>query len=165
MPHKLLHSTPWISLYEGVQATIYVAAADGVLAVPVQPDGTVILIQEPKGYDGELTLLLPSGSVKPEEDPLLAMNRELQEEIGYAAARLDYLGTAQPWVKYLTCNCRIYVARDLTPSRLQGDELHTIVSETVALDSFETLIETGRLRDATSIAALYMARRFLAGES
>jgi 8-oxo-dGTP pyrophosphatase MutT (NUDIX family) len=166
MSHKLLHETRWISLYEGFRATIYVAASDGVMAVPLLPDGKVILIQEPTGYgDGALTLLLPSGSIEPGEDPRVSVNRELQEEIGFAAARLDPLGQVQPWVKYLTSSITLYLARDLTPSRLQGDEDYPIVTETVALDSFETLIASGRLRDSSVITALFLARQWVAAEA
>lgn len=165
MPHKLLYKTRWIALYEGFRETVYVAASNGVMVVPFLPGGDVILIQEPTGYgDGDLTLLLPAGSIEPGEDPQASANRELQEEIGLAAARFDPLGRVQPWVKYLNSHIELYLARDLTPSRLQGDEDYEIVTENVPLDSFETLMASGRLRDSSVIAALFLARQRLANE-
>jgi len=55
----------------------------------------------------------------------------------------------------------VYLARELTSSRLKGDEGYEISVEQVPLVGFERLIAAGRLLDARVIAALYMARRFL----
>jgi ADP-ribose diphosphatase len=166
MPHKLLYTHRWLSIYEGFHSIPYIAVNNGVMVVPVLPDGNVLLIQEPTAYgDGEQTLFLPAGGIHAGENPLLSANRELQEEAGLSAARLDYLAQVQPWVKYLNASITLYLARDLTPSRLQGDEDYPIVTETVALDSFETLMASGRLRDSSVIAALLLARQFLANEA
>jgi 8-oxo-dGTP pyrophosphatase MutT (NUDIX family) len=162
--HKLLFSTPWISLYEGFRAITYLSCRDGVMTVPVTPEGNVILIGEPTAYqDGALTLGLPGGAVEPAEMPAAAANRELQEEIGLVAGRLDTLGEVYPWVKYLDAKISLFLARDFSPSQLQGDEVYDITQETHPLASFESLMQNGRLTDATVIAALFLARQFLAG--
>jgi 8-oxo-dGTP pyrophosphatase MutT (NUDIX family) len=166
MPHKLLYSTRWISLYEGLQGDSYVSSENGVMVVPLTSEGEVILIQEPTVYgDGEVTLYLPSGGLEKGEDPQMCADRELQEEIKLSAGRLDHLGQVQAWAKYLNAQLDLYLARDLTPSEREGDEGYPIVTETVALDSFETLLASGRLRDSSVIAALFLARRFLARET
>jgi ADP compounds hydrolase len=162
---KQLYSSRWFSIYEGYEATLYINAPSGVMIVPVTPQGEVILISEPPAYgSGEMTLFLPSGALEPDEETALCANRELQEEIGFAAGRLDRLAALHPWVKYLTATLTVYLARDLTPSRLQGDETWEIVPEYVPLDSFERLIAEGRLTDSTVIAALFLARQWLAAE-
>ena len=166
MSHKLLYSTHWISLYEAAQENVYVSSDNGVMVVPLTAEGEIILIREPMVYDeGKWTLYLPSGAIDAGEDALASANRELQEEIGLSAGRLDFLGDVQAWAKYLNAHLTLYLARDLTPSRLQGDEAYPIVTETVALDAFESLIAAGRLRDSSVIAALFLAQRFLAYES
>ncbi len=85
----------------------------------------------------------------------------MQEEIGYKADQMDFLGELRPFSKYLTVRSFVYLARDLNPGWLQGDEDYIIGTERVSLDSFESLIAAGRLLDARAIAALYMARSFL----
>jgi hypothetical protein len=58
----------------------------------------------------------------------------------------------------------VYLARQLTPSELPGDEDYEIEVSQVSLGSFEALIEDGRLLDARVIAALYLARAFMSRE-
>jgi 8-oxo-dGTP pyrophosphatase MutT (NUDIX family) len=166
MPHKLLYSTRWISLYEAEKKECYVASDDGVMVVPLTAEGEVILIQEPMVYrKGEVTLYLPSGGLEKGEDPQACADRELQEEINLSAGRFDHLGQVQAWAKYLNAHLDLYLARDLTPSEREGDEDYVITTETVRLDSFESLLASGRLRDSSVIAALFLARQFLANEA
>ena len=62
---------------------------------------------------------------------------ELQEEIGYRAGRLDYLGELWPWAKYLAV--RSFLARELTPSKLMGDEGYEVGVEQLPLAELETV--------------------------
>lgn len=164
MPEPL-YASHWFSIFEGYKTEPYIRAPAGVMIVPLTPQREVILINEPPAYGGgEMTLFLPSGKVEPGEDVAVSANRELQEEIGFAAARLDRLGVLHPWVKYLTTTLTIYLARDLSPSRLQGDETWEIVPESVPLTAFENLITSGRLTDSSVITALFLARQMLAAE-
>jgi 8-oxo-dGTP pyrophosphatase MutT (NUDIX family) len=161
---KLLFPNRWLSLYEGLGGP-YIATGSAVMCVPVTPEGDVLFILEPNAYDGEYTLYLPAGKIEPNEDLILCANRELQEEAGVKAARLDYLATLRPWFKYLDSKLTVFLARDFTPSRLDGDEGYIIETETLPLASFETQITSGRLRDASVIAALFLARQHLANEA
>jgi ADP-ribose diphosphatase len=160
---RLLFPNRWLSLYEGVGGP-YIATGSAVMCVPVTPEGNVLFILEPNAYDGEYTLYLPAGKIEPGEDLTLCANRELQEEAGVKAAKLDVLATITPWFKYLDSKLTIFLARDLTASKLEGDETYVIETETIPLDSFETQITTGRLRDASVIAALFLARQHIANE-
>lgn len=158
---KLLYPNRWLSLYEGVGGP-YIATGSAVMCVPVTPEGSVQFIVEPNAYDGTLALYLPAGKIEPGEDLAVCANRELQEEAGVKAGRLDVLATIDPWFKYLDSRLTLFLARDLTPSRLQGDEGYVIATETHPLSTFETHIASGRLRDASVIAALFLARQRLA---
>src|SRR4029434_9038303 len=90
---------------------------------------------------------------------------ELQEEVGFCARRWNYLGELRPFSKYLTVRSYVFLARDLVPSQMQGDEGYKIEVERVPLASFESLIEEKRLLDARVIAALYRARAFVDAEN
>lgn len=135
---------------------------DEALLVPLTASAEVILMVEPSLAFTEQVLVLPGGCIEAHEPPEVTANRELQEEIGYRADKLDLLGVLRPFVKYLRVTSHIYLARELAPSRLVGDETHEIGILTIPLARFEELLASGQLTDARVIAALYLARAFLA---
>ncbi|MDX1993896.1 MAG: NUDIX domain-containing protein [bacterium] len=155
----------WLTLVGEANNPRYIEYRDKAQCVPLTDTGMVILIVEPSpAYGDEGVLYLPGGGIEPDESPLEAANRELQEEIGYKARRLDFLGELRPWVKHLRHSVYVHLARELTPSKLHGDEIHNIITELVPLNDFERVIATGRLHDSSVIAALYMARHFVQQE-
>jgi 8-oxo-dGTP pyrophosphatase MutT (NUDIX family) len=87
------------------------------LVVALDAQGPVALIYEPSPAFGERVLILPGGTEEPEETHEETANRELQEEVGLRAERLDYLGEIRPWSKYLHVSSFIYLARELSESR------------------------------------------------
>ena len=140
----------------------YIQSFDEVLVLPVDADGSILFAREPApAFDGAPVLILPGGTLDTDEPPEQTANRELQEELGLRAGRLDYLGELWPWPKYLTVRSHLYLGRDLTASKLPGDERHPVGVERVVWNDIEGLMIAGRLSDARAIAAIYRARLFL----
>ena len=154
-------SKSYFSLVRTVSGIEFVRAGNEVLIVPLTAEGEVILTIEPSAAFSETTLILPGGETEQDEEHTATARRELQEEIGYDALRLDFLGELRPYSKYLSVRSFVYLAQDLVPSRLQGDEDYLIRLERVPLVAFESLIASGHLLDARVVAALYIAREFL----
>lgn len=162
---QIVYQHRWMSCHLHQLDIPLVRWDDGVMAVPITTDRKILLIEEfAPAYD-KRTLFLPAGGLQPNEEPTTAINRELQEEAGFKAGRLDYLGQINPLVKYIHATITLYLARELTPSRLAtGDEPWPVTIEYQPLADFEVLLGSGRLRDANVIAALYLARTFLEHE-
>jgi ADP-ribose pyrophosphatase len=160
MSDRVLYQDRFLTLL-GDDDKTYVHGKDGTQCVPLTDSGRVICIVEPSPAFGRDILTLPGGQIERHETPAIAANRKLQEEIGYYANQLDYLGELRPWIKYLRASIYIYLARDLTPSNLGGDGCCNLATELIHLDDFERLIEQGRLQDSSVIAAFYRARAFL----
>lgn len=159
---SIAYQGKYFALCADIHGTEFVAAREHeVLIVPLDASGEVILTSEPSPAFGGTALILPGGSVEASEGHAATAARELAEEIGLAAGRLDFLGELRPFSKYLTVRSFIYLARDLTPHALKGDEDYPIQQERVALATFEQTIASGQLVDARVIAALFMARSFL----
>lgn len=138
----------------------YIQGQNNTLCVPLTDSGLVIFIVQHSRAFAQDILTLPGGVVKDEERHDITANRELREEIGFTAERLDYLGEFRPWVKYLRVKTFVYLGRHLTPSKRFGDSQNDLATELVPLAKFERLIRNGTLHDSTVIAALYMARQF-----
>ena len=164
---RLIYQHKWMSLHEDRYDTPFVdmTPSDGTMVVPLTASGDVLLLSEfAPAYDRYICFL-PGGGIDPGESPAESANRELQEEAGYKAARLDYLGEIYPFMKYLRGCFHLYLARDLRPNKLQGDETTEIIVRPVPFATFESLIASGELQDSSIIAALYRAQSFLAKEN
>lgn len=155
----------WLSLWRGYRDEPYLTSSDGVSIVPLNQAGEVLLISEPTVFDKQPALTLPSGAVEEGEAPEISANRELQEEIGYRAERLDLLHCLYPLRRHGNWRVYVYLARDLRESRLIGDEGYDLPLIRIPLANFEQLFADNQLQDATTIAALYMARSLIASQS
>ena len=68
-----------------------------VNAIALTEDDRVVLVREYRHGLGTIALGLPSGTMEPDEDdPEIAMRRELREETGYAGGAWIALGTTSP---------------------------------------------------------------------
>jgi ADP-ribose diphosphatase len=83
--------------------------------------------------------------------------------LGWRAGRMDYLGELHPF-KYMTSRHFAFLARELSPARLQGDECYPVGARRVPLDQVMALCAAGELQDALAIAALWLAQEFLRKE-
>ena len=85
----------------------------GVTVLPLEADGTVWCVRQYR-YPFSRTLLeLPAGKLEPGEAPERAAARELSEETGLSAGRLQYLGANFTSPGYSQEVLHIYLARDL----------------------------------------------------
>lgn len=140
----------------------YIESFDEVLVLPIDQDGSILFARESApAFGGGPVLVLPGGTVEPRESMADTANRELQEELGLRAGRLEYLGELTPWSKYLGVRSHIYLGRDLTASKLHGDEPEEVGMERVPWNAVESMMMSGHLRDARAIAALYRAQLVL----
>ena len=132
-----------------------------VCVVPVFQDGTVMLVRQFRKPAEEFLLEAPAGKMEPGESPETTAVRELQEEIGYTAGRLDRLTTFFTEPVLCTQRMHVFLARDLTPARLSADEDEFIGVRRVRLEQAFELIADGSIRDAKSIASLLLAMRVM----
>jgi 8-oxo-dGTP pyrophosphatase MutT (NUDIX family) len=148
-----IDSDPYFTLMAGEDGVGFIHCGDGVIVVPLTDDGGVLLaVERAAAFDREVLGLV--GGEAEEGKPLAeTANRELQEELGWRAGRIDFLGELHPF-KYLTSRQFAFLARDLTPSKLEGDEIYPVGARAVPLARFVDLVESGELQDATAVAAL-----------
>ncbi len=108
---------------------------------------------------------MPAGAVDPNEASADAANRELQEECGYKSKRLDFLGTISPLARHSNWKIDVFLGRELIRSELEGDESYEIEYERVPFSQVDEIILAGKIYDSNVIAALYLAKIFLAQEA
>ncbi|HEX5124796.1 MAG TPA: ADP compounds hydrolase NudE [Rhodanobacteraceae bacterium] len=134
-----------------------------VIIVPMLDDDTVLLVSEYGAGTERYELGLPKGRLDRDETVEQGAVRELKEEVGYGAREVHILGTLSLSPAYMTAMTNIVLARDLYEERLVGDEPEELEVVPWKLSELHTLIGRPDVTEGRSIAALFMAREYLAG--
>lgn len=132
-----------------------------VVLVPVDADGRLLMVRQYRHPAGRWLLELPAGGVDERDaSPEAAALRELREETGHRGS-LTPIGGLYLAPGYSDEYQHMYVARDLVEDPLDADEDEDLVLERVTLDDALALVDSGRICDAKSIAALLMYLRHI----
>lgn len=122
-----------------------------VCMVPVTDDRKLLLVTQYRHAAGRRLLELPAGTLEPGEEPLAAVSRELQEEVGQRPGRVVPLGGFFVAPGYTTEYIHLYICSELEPSRLDGDEDEDIEVEVRSPAEALAAIESGEICDAKSV--------------
>lgn len=132
-----------------------------VCVVPVFEDGTLMLVRQFRKTTEQFLLEVPAGKMEPGEPPETAAVRELQEEIGHTAGHLFPLASFYTEPALCTQRMHVFLANNLSPSRLAADDDEFIDARRVPVAEIPSMITDGTIRDAKSIAALLLAIRVM----
>jgi 8-oxo-dGTP pyrophosphatase MutT (NUDIX family) len=137
-----------------------------VSVVPVLGDsGEVVLVRQYRAAVDRVLLEIPAGKRDVAgEPPAETARRELVEETGMRAGRLEPLAEFFNSPGFCDEHSFVFMALDLTPapSDLQGIEEEHMTVERIALDDVAGLIRSGAIVDAKTIIGLMLAREALA---
>jgi ADP-ribose diphosphatase len=137
-----------------------------VVVVPVTAAGTVIMVRQYRAAVGGDLLEVPAGKRDVHgEPPDITARRELAEEVGYQAGRLDLLAHFYNSPGFTDELSWLYLARDLqsVPTDRQGAEEQHMTVEEIRLADAPSLIASGEIIDAKSIIGLCLALRSAEG--
>jgi ADP-ribose pyrophosphatase len=130
---------------------------DYVTVVAVTPAGHLLLVRQFRPVVQRQTLELPSGHVEQAESPEQAARRELLEETGFDAPRLELLGTLVPDVGRLANRMWCYFASGVLPSAAHPvRESGVSVIELPHRDAWRYVMD-GTIDHALNLAALLLA--------
>jgi ADP-ribose pyrophosphatase len=132
-----------------------------VAIVALDEQQNVLLVRQFRMAARRALLEIPAGTLDPEEPPLVCAERELQEETGYRPGKLEAIGGIYVAPGYTTEYIHLFLASDLTESRLEMDYDEFIEASRVPLTEALAMIERGEIIDAKSITGLYKVARRL----
>jgi len=131
-----------------------------VAILPLLDDGRVCLLRNYRVAVDRTLIELPAGTLEPDEDPAETARRELAEETGYRAGRLELLTTFHTSPGVLDEKMYLYLATALRPgpaSPEPGEEIHTLL--TTWPEALQ-MARDGRIQDAkTLVGLLYYAQK------
>lgn len=135
-----------------------------VIVVALLDDETLLLVREYAVGLHHYELGLVKGRLDAGETILQGAQRELQEEIGFAARDLVELTALSLAPGYMTHVTHVVLARDLYPAKLDGDEPEELEIVTWPLADLHQLVQRPDCTEGRSIAAMYIARDYLQKE-
>ncbi|RIK83928.1 MAG: NUDIX hydrolase [Planctomycetota bacterium] len=136
-----------------------------VTILPLVDDSHVCLIRNYRVAVGRALLELPAGTLEHGEDPTLCAERELVEETGYRAGRIERACEFFMSPGILNERMHLFVARDLVLGETELEEGEEIERAVVAWDEAMRLVRTGEVQDAKSLVGLLWHDGLLKGRS
>ncbi|HEX6209774.1 MAG TPA: NUDIX hydrolase [Methylomirabilota bacterium] len=137
---------------ERTYPVLVVGVAVGVLPF-VEPD-RVLLVRQYRHLQRGVSWELPGGGALPGEDPRAAAQRELREEGGYRAERLEFLTRFYPSAAYVDETALCYVATGLTPDPLPSDDDEFLERAVLPLDEVVRMTLAGEITESFSKVAI-----------
>ena len=125
----------------------------GACVLYVEKD-KILLVRQYRYAYGESIYELPAGKLDGAEDPKIAAARELEEEAGLKAGRLELLFTVYPTPGYTDEKIYIYRAYDCQKTAAHLDEGEFLDVEYVPVSKAKEMLKNGELRDSKTIIAL-----------
>lgn len=136
---------------------------DAVTILPVDGEGQIWFIRQYRHAAGKELLELPAGVAEPGEEMEAGALRELREEIGMAAEKMEKIGGFYLAPGYSTEYMHVFLATGLYPAPLPGDESELLRVEKISARQALHLADSKLLDDSKSLIALFWARPLLAG--
>ena len=126
----------------------------GVAILAVDGQNRVIMVRQYRYAAGKELLELPAGRLEPGEDPIGAGRRELSEETGYTAEKIELFGRLIPTGGYCSEVIHVCLATGLTEGQPHPDEGKYVTAEPVPMDDALRMVLSGEIEDGKTAYAI-----------
>ena len=143
-----------VELPNGTTSFREIVSHSGGSAILCVDDGKVLLVKQFRYVYDTCIWEIPAGKLNPNEDPKETARRELEEECGIVANKLDLISTVYPSPGYTDEIIKIYRAYDLMQGKTNFDEDENLISKWFDIGEALNMIKNGEIKDAKTIIAL-----------
>ena len=143
-----------VRLPDGGTATREIVRHPGAVCVLAVIGERILVVEQYRKALGRNLMEIPAGKLELGEDPLSAAERELQEETGYTAGRLEKLASFYSAPGFCDELLHLYLAEDLKAGDAHPDEDEFLECGAVTLEEAKQLIADGVIADAKTILAV-----------
>ena len=126
-----------------------------VVLLPLLDEDTVVMIENTRATVGETLLELPAGTREPNESSETTAHRELIEETGYQAGKLQLLHQFYSAPGICDELMELYLATELVEGQHQREATEKIVNRIADRQQIRSWISEGKIRDAKTLVGLY----------
>jgi ADP-ribose pyrophosphatase len=125
--------------------------------VPVFEDKTVALVKQYRHAAREFLWEIPAGSLAKDELPEVGARRELEEEVGVSAGRLEKLTEFYVSPGYLTEKMHLFLATDLKEIGRKPEEDEILEIRRFGFAELNEMIDSGRITDAKTMVGILLS--------
>lgn len=151
-----------VELPNGNKATReYIHHNGAVCIIPITDNGEIILVKQFRYPIGRVVTEIPAGKLEVGEDRLEAAKRELEEETGYRAGKMEYIGEFLGSPAILEERITMYLATRLTKTETHPDEDEFIEVFTMPLEKAVEKVMANEFVDAKTQLCILKAYMLL----
>jgi ADP-ribose pyrophosphatase len=152
-----------VSLPNGKEATRDIVLHPGAaVVVPVNNKGELYMVKQFRKPLDITTLELPAGKLdSATEDPKVCAERELMEETGLRAGKLEHLISIHTTPGFCNEVIHMYLATELTQGESCTDEDEFLDVEKIHITNLVNMVLEHKITDAKTIIGVLMAERML----
>ncbi|MEZ4585832.1 MAG: NUDIX hydrolase [Gemmatimonadales bacterium] len=151
---------------DGSEGTLEMIRHPGASAVvpmldpPTDPDPRVLLIRQFRHAADDFIWEIPAGTLDAGEDPAECARRELAEEAGCSAGRIEHLSTVFTTPGFTDERIHLYLATDLERGETRPEHDEFLSVHEWRWSEIGRMIRRGEIRDAKSLCALFFVQSF-----
>jgi ADP-ribose diphosphatase len=159
---ELIFRNPWIELYQDKVETrtgkvmdyTWYKSSDVAVIVPFLEKDKLVMIRQYRYPLRKVLLEFPAGHIENGEDAATTAKRELLEETGYIANKIDYVYTYHPSVSKSRQLVYIFRATDLIEEKDNHNGAEDIIrTEIVSVEELKHMIKQRRIESAGTLLA------------
>ena len=130
-----------------------------VVIIPILPNGEIALIKQFR-YAAESEFIeLPAGKLDKGEEPKACALRELEEEVGYKAGKMEFIANIHPAIGFANEIMSIYLAENLEKTNYNRDKDEFIDLIPTNMEEALNLVWENKITDVKSIIGLLWLKR------
>ncbi|MEM3832990.1 MAG: NUDIX hydrolase [Thermoprotei archaeon] len=119
-------------------------------------NNTILMVRQYRIAVDKILLELPAGTLKNGETPEQCAIRELEEETGYKAHKIEKLGAFYSAPGYSNEILHVFVAEELEKSQQRLEINEDIYVEKINIKELLSMINNGEIKDAKTIASIFL---------
>jgi ADP-ribose pyrophosphatase len=145
-----------VRLPNGKTAKREIVKHPGAVAVlAITAEDKLVLVRQFRKPLEKTILEIPAGKLEPEEDPVDCAARELEEETGYKAEKLEHIVSFYTSPGFADEYLHLYEATGLKEGEVHPDQDEFVERVELTLDECFDRIKTGEISDAKTVMAVY----------
>lgn len=126
--------------------------------IPFLSDREILMVRQFRYALGRETLEIPAGKLDPGETPEQCIRRELLEETGYEAGKIEWVYTYAPALGYSNELIHIYSGHELRTAGTAIDEKEISSVEKISLEQLKSMIREKLIVDGKTLLGLSWLR-------